>query len=564
MKNNGDRNRVKLKKRPALYIVIAVLWAALSVLLWLGNSANIAAPELLEKFVGNAAAANCARVLIVLNTLFISYFWLNGIKDFLYVIWYCFSKRKLEKSYLHIRNADTEEIEGKVALIYCTCNDFDGTSLEKSMKQLYSDTVTVILDDSTEKKYKDAVDAFASAHEVKVVRRKDRKGFKAGNINNYLKSDEARAEKFKYIVILDSDEIIPQDFILRCFKYFAYYSNVGIVQAGHVATRNRNFFMKLFHIGVNSHWNTYQTMKHRYGFASLLGHGAMISMSCYDSAGGFPELVAEDLCLSIEARNRGFYTAYAPDIVCEKEYPVDYAAFKKRHSKWTQGNMEFIKNYTGKILRSEMQWYEKLDIFLFTYNLPLTAVFALFILINVAVLPLILSNMWVGMRWMIIPTVVFFVSPMLNDVFFWIFRLNFFRFLFYLPCVFVLYGSMFFITFSSSLLGLFGKRATFIVTPKNGVKYGLTGAIALQLGEILFSSVLIAVAAVCSYFGGHGIYVGISSVLLIGCTGYLSVFLPLFSNRTYKEGEVRCIDEKTKALTLKRNGVLSQDMCRKI
>jgi len=30
----------------------------------------------------------------------------------------------------------------------------------------------------------------------------------------------------------------------------------------------------------------------------------------------------------------------------------NYLAFKKRHSKWTQGNMEFIKKYTVRILRS--------------------------------------------------------------------------------------------------------------------------------------------------------------------------------------------------------------------
>jgi cellulose synthase/poly-beta-1,6-N-acetylglucosamine synthase-like glycosyltransferase len=108
---------------------------------------------------------------------------------------------------------------------------------------------------------------------------------------------------------------------------------------------------------------------------SLLGHGAMVSRACYVAAGGFPHLVAEDLCFSIEARIRGYYVAFAEDIVCEEEYPVDYLAFKKRHSKWTQGNMEFIRTYTGRIFASSLSWLEKLDIVLFTYNLPLTAFF---------------------------------------------------------------------------------------------------------------------------------------------------------------------------------------------
>ena len=91
---------------------------------------------------------------------------------------------------------------------------------------------------------------------------------------------------------------------------------------------------------------------------SLLGHGAMVSRECYEAAGGFPHVVAEDLCFSIEARTKGFYVAFAENIRSQEEYPVDYLAFKKRHSKWTQGNMEFIKTYTKRILHSNMHWYE--------------------------------------------------------------------------------------------------------------------------------------------------------------------------------------------------------------
>jgi cellulose synthase/poly-beta-1,6-N-acetylglucosamine synthase-like glycosyltransferase len=240
---------------------------------------------------------------------------------------------------------------------------------------------------------------------------------------------------------LDSDEILPENYLYESLRYFYAYGNVGLVQANHISDRNRNFFMKLFHIGVNSHWPTYQTMKHFYGFSTMLGHGAMIKRECYEKAGGFPPLVAEDLCLSIEARNAGYFVAFAPNIICREEYPVDYVAFKKRHSKWTQGNLEFIKKYTGKISKSKMRWFEKMDIVLFTYNLPLTAVFAFFIFVNLTVAPLLGVNLGkVYAPWMIIPTIVFFFSPMLNDFIQWAFRLNPLRTLIYTLSVVALYG----------------------------------------------------------------------------------------------------------------------------
>lgn len=536
------------RKSPALYIVMLSVWSVLCAAIWYYFVPAFITPPFTAGSGGNLALRIFAVVLLVLNALFISYFWLNGVKDFLYVMWYTFSRRKLEAKYRKVLETDVRSVSDKVLMLYCTCNDFDGESLRRSMRQTYAHAETVILDDSSQPEYKEKVDAFARETGVRVVRRADRKGFKAGNINHFLQSEEVRRSDYGYVVILDSDEIIPPDFIVSCLRYFYAYENVGIVQANHVATRNRNFFMKLFHIGVNSHWPTYQTMKHNYGFSSMLGHGAMIRRECYEQAGGFPDLVAEDLCLSIEMRNKGYVVAFAPDIVCEEEYPVDYTAFKKRHSKWTQGNLEFIKKYTGKIFRSRMRWFEKLDIILFTYNLPLTAIFAFYIILNIVILPVIGVDVGrVYPLWMIVPTVVFFFSPMLNDVFTWLFRINLFRFLFYLLCVVVLYGSMLFTSLVSALLGMFGKKAKFIVTPKDSQKMGFLRALRIQWKELLFSTVLVAVSLVFVRT--------FLPVVLIAVTGYLSFALLFFANKKYSAEQTRRIDARTFAVSAKQNGL---------
>lgn len=343
-----------LKKRPYLHILMLTIWAILSAFLWyfyikgMINNTFFTSEVPMWLYV-------ITVILLVLNTLFITYFWLNGVKDFIYVVWYRLSKNKLLSSYKEVIETDVSDVNDKVLLLYCTCNDFEPECLDESIKQKYKNYEVVILDDSSKDEYKIRIDEYAKERNIKVIRRKDRKGFKAGNINNYLLSEEVKQSDYKYIVILDSDEIIPNDFIIKCLQYFKHYNNVGIVQCTHIATRNKNFFMNLFHIGVNSHWSCYQVMKDKYGFSSMLGHGAMIKRECYEAANGFPELVAEDLCLSIELKNIGYTVAFAPNIICQEEYPVDYLAFKKRHSKWTQGNLEFIKSYTGKILKSKMK-----------------------------------------------------------------------------------------------------------------------------------------------------------------------------------------------------------------
>lgn len=540
------RERDVMRKSPVLYISMLTVWAVLLVFLWW----NFIPKFIKVPFVAGSAVSLgmqiAARVLLVFNGIFISYFWLNGVKDFIYVIWYYAFRKRLLKRYYKVIETDVSEANDKVLMAYCTCNDFDERSLEQSMRQTYAHVTTVILDDSTDESYIKRIDAFAQKHEIEVIRREGRAGFKAGNINNYFMSEACLEKGYAYYVILDSDEILPHDYVYESLKYFYAYENVGIVQANHVSDRNRNFFMKLFHVGVNSHWPTYQTMKHFYGFSTMLGHGAMIKRDCYEKAGGFPPLVAEDLCLSIEARSSGYYVAFAPNIVCREEYPIDYVAFKKRHSKWTQGNLEFIKRYTGRISRSEMKWYEKMDIVLFTYNLPLTAVFAFFIFVNLTIAPLLRIDLGaVYAAWMIIPTIIFFFSPMLNDFITWTFRLNPLRSIIYTVSVVMLYGSMLTTSLVSAMMGIFGKKAKFIVTPKSSQKISLGFALKFQWKELVFSTLLLIISLIF-----HG---GILPVALIIITGYSSILLLFFSNIRYSEAETERIDKETTEISLSIN-----------
>ncbi|GAB2572588.1 hypothetical protein Aab01nite_81730 [Paractinoplanes abujensis] len=492
-----------MSKSPRVYLIILGTWAALLALL---------VPTSYHQAAQAADAGWPVLTLVVASAVFIAYFWLNGTKDIVYTLYYHLVAAR-RASPVPRRPAGAPP---RVVLVYCTCNDFSADSLARSMRQRYDNTEVVILDDSTKPEYLAMVDAFAAEHGVRVVRRADRAGFKAGNLNNYLRTAE-----FDYFVILDSDEIIPPGYVDRSLDYFAHYGNAGIVQANHVATRNRNAFMRMFSIGVDSHWVAYQTVKDRYGFLSLLGHGAMVSRTCYVAAGGFPHVVAEDLCFSIAARDAGLLTVFAADVICEEEYPVDYLAFKKRHSKWTQGNMEFIKRYTAVILRSRMTWFEKLDIVLFTYNLPLTAIFSLYVVLHVIALPL-LGYQIVFPLWMLLPTAVFLLAPMLNDIVFHWRTMSGRRLIWYTLHTMLLYGSMLFISIRSSVTSAFGK-SVFLVTPKEDQHVSLRQALVANRSEIVFGVALLAISL---------ILVGSAlPVLLIAVPAVFCTYLALKHNR---------------------------------
>lgn len=460
------------RRRSRMYMCIVAGWLVLCI-----GLARAVYPVITDAFHRNAAIG-AATVLVM---VFIAYFWLNGIKDVVYPIVYRMTPWRRQSAPLSSRYRGA-----LVGLLYVTYNDFSVDALTRSLQQDHAYCRPVILDDSSDPAYRAQIDVYAAAHGVEVVRRAGRKGYKAGNLNHYLNSEAGR--ELDYFVIIDSDEILPAGFVTRALDYFAANARAGIVQANHIATRNRTTFMRTFAPGVDAHWPAYQTVKTHAGFLSLLGHGAMVSLESYQAAGGFPEIVAEDLGFSIEAAAVGWTTVFAGDITCEEEFPPDYAAFKKRHRKWTEGNMEFLRRYSKRILLTRtLPWYQRMDIVLFTYGLPLTGLFSIFVIANAVVFPMLGFAIRFPL-WMIVPTVAFLFAPMINDVLTW--RAAPKRELVtYLLQSVALFGSMYFVSLFASLRTM-TRSSVFHVTPKNAGSSDFTSAVRENSSELAAAGIL--------------------------------------------------------------------------
>ncbi|WP_265456104.1 glycosyltransferase family 2 protein [Enterococcus sp. HY326] len=490
----------------------------------------------------NYAHGTAIKVCLIINSIILFYFWLNGFKDVFYVVFFYLKKKKFKRIEEQCYKDDEvnnfvsdKKRQPIVLLLYCTCNDFMPDALYQSMQQDYHNFKTIILDDSSDEEYQKAIDEFSLVHKVSVIRRKDRTGFKAENINNYLKDKE----DYDYFVILDSDEIIPPNFIQDTLKVSLNYQDVGIVQARHISTRNENFFMQLFARSVKANWPTYLQTKQFYGFQFFFGHGALISKACYQASGGFPALVAEDLSFSLSARIKGYYTVYADLVECQEQFPVDYYAFKKRHSKWIQGNLEFLKTKAGTIFFSPLKWYEKFDLVLFTFNLPLMAVFTLYLLMNIIAFPLLNFSPHYDL-WVLVPTILVFLAPTLNDIAYFA-RVRFiFHFLVYWFASFLMYGSLFFLSVTTYVKSLFVAKAKFIVTPKIAKDLTMMDALWLSKGELMYGIAL----SLTSLFFTHSLI----PVILIIIPAFSSPFLFLFHKR-----------KNTKVMVIQKHLLANQD-----
>lgn len=477
-----------MKKKPTLYVIILCAWAGCVALLGFAFVRVVLG-------LGDYSAVKKGFIiaLLAVNTLVLAALWFGSLKDFIFSVGYAVLRKKLGKKYAEVKEVPIDPQNApRVLLLYCTCNDFNAAALSACRKQDYPDFKTVILDDSSDPSCLAEIDAYRCKHaNVEVIRRTDKTGYKAGNLNNYL----AGRTDYDYFVVLDSDEVIPPDYIRQVLKYFAYDKNCGAVQAKHKAKKGENVFQRLMGLCVGSNGETVQVIKNFYGANALIGHGMTISRECYEKTGGFPLVVAEDISFAVEIKDAGLDIIYAPDILCYEEFPVNYVSLKKRQCKWTQGNLEYMKKYNKDIDNSKMAWFEKLDIKLSHYSLPIVPVLSFLLAVCTIVLgflgyPVIRYSLAIyGVM------ILFLCSPMIPDLFVYQRTKNVFLLIPYFIVNVATYASLAPMMLRTVFLGIFGKKATFIVTPKQSEKFRFPETIRYSRDSLLFGT-LIGVAAI--------------------------------------------------------------------
>lgn len=373
-------SRLAGRPHPAQYLTIFTMWGIS--LLWFH-------PRLVSLM--DMATSPAGWIALLFFIAFVELAWLYGFYN-IGVIVFALINRRLSRGDTPPAPLPPGQAPG-VAILYTTCNDFVEESAASCVRQEYPDYHVYILDDSSDPAYLERVEAFARAHpeRVSVVRRADRRGFKAGNLNHGLAH---AAVHEPYFAIADADEILPVDFLSKLIPYLEADPEIGFVQANHRANPDATSpLARALGAGIDIHWKWYQPLRNRFGFVMFLGHGAVIRRAGWETVGGFPELVSEDLAFAMRLREHGWRGRFVEEVVCYEDFPETVRAFRVRHIKWTRGTCEFLTREMGGLLRSRrITWSEKWDILFPTLNLPLTLFYFLFMIDANLILPMLFGS----------------------------------------------------------------------------------------------------------------------------------------------------------------------------
>jgi len=205
-----------------------------------------------------------------------------------------------------------------------------------------------ILDDSTDQTSSiidsKIVSLEKKGYNVKVIRRKNRKGYKAGALENGLKHGIS-----EFVAIFDADFQVNPLFLEKTIHYFKNNNHIGAVQTRWEHSNLRySIFTRSMSIGLDGHFLVEKMgRKRRNGAISFNGTGGIWRSSAIEKSSGWSsETLAEDLDLAYRAQMRGYDILYLKDITNSQEIPPTIRCWIIQQSRWAKGfSQNLRKNY---------------------------------------------------------------------------------------------------------------------------------------------------------------------------------------------------------------------------
>ena len=210
---------------------------------------------------------------------------------------------------------------------------------KKCLKMKYpKDKYEIIIgDDCTDKTISKSIEKFAKRYPdmVKVTKRSNRKGFKAGNLNNMLKYS-----KGEIIVVFDSDFVPSLNFLKKTVPYFKD-PKVACVQTrmGYLNPK-QNIITKYASVLLMIYHNFIIPLYNLTGLSFFSGSGAAIRKKVLKKVGYWDEdNITEDCEFSIRLFEHGYKNIYLHDEVSYGEVPFTIKAFIKQQMRWACGTV---------------------------------------------------------------------------------------------------------------------------------------------------------------------------------------------------------------------------------
>lgn len=362
-----------------------------------------------------------------------------------------------------------------------------------------------VLDDSTDETTEIVLKKLESLRplglDIKLIHREDRKGFKAGALD-----EGCKLAKGEFIAIFDADFLPHADFIKKTIPYFKNEA-IGVVQTrwGHI-NKDYSVLTQLQAFGLDAHFSIEQSARNASNsFINFNGTCGVWRKKCIADAGGWNfDTLTEDLDLSYRAQLNGWKFKYLEDVETPGELPVIMNAIKSQQYRWNKGGAETARKNFMNVILSKFSLLNKAHAFFHLFN---SSVFVCLLIAAILSVPMLyIKYSHPEIAWIFNLGIVFILGFLSITLFYWVSTKRF-----YGPkparSFVLLYPKFLMVSMGLSLHngiavmeGLLGRRTPFIRTPKFNVTLKGDSWKGNEYVRIKLNAVTVMEGVLCLYF----------------------------------------------------------------
>ena len=301
------------------------------------------------------------------------------------------------------------------------------------------------------------------------IHREDRSGFKAGALENGLKT-----AKGELVAIFDADFVPKADFLRKLIDYFTDPLLACAQMRWSHINGSYNLLTRLQTIMLDGHFVVEQTVRNRTGgFFNFNGTAGMWRRRAIELSGGWQhDTLTEDTDLSFRAQLMGWRFVYLLDEDAPAEVPVEINAFKAQQRRWAKGVMQVGIKLYPRIWRAPLPLRVKLEMF---FRLTGNISYPLMIVASFLQFPLLLVRYNQGFyHLMLLDVPLLFFSSFSVVLFYgsavWYLEHQRARRLLHLPLVMAIGIGLAFSNARAVLEAMLGIKTEFVRTPKYQVE----------------------------------------------------------------------------------------------
>jgi cellulose synthase/poly-beta-1,6-N-acetylglucosamine synthase-like glycosyltransferase len=193
---------------------------------------------------------------------------------------------------------------------------------------------------------------------IEYIHRVDRTGFKAGNLNNGLKS--ARGE---FIAIIDADFLPGKDFLLKTIPWFRD-ENIAVVQTRlGFLNRNHSLLTRMQAFIHSVHYTIEQKARNISGYIMNFNGTAGVwrKKAIIDAGGWDSNTLTEDLDISYRTQLKGWKFRYLDQVVTPGDMPESLRDFKNQQFRWSKGAIQNFRKNIKKLLSGRIPFLTRLN-----------------------------------------------------------------------------------------------------------------------------------------------------------------------------------------------------------